>query len=121
MKVKYVLPAVQMALAVALLWLDRLWLFAAHRKCDSTGPSPAFGILMSINAPLELPRLIWDAHVPSYWSQAVYVASVSLLWYWVPGTPQPGGRREPYSSPCGVRLGSLQTSWPWFQDRCAVW
>ena len=95
MKIKYVLPVVQMALAGALLWLDQVWFLAAVRKCDVPGPSsPAFGFLMSINAPLVLPRTVWDRYLPFYWSQAALIVSVGLLWYWLAGNVPTWWRRR---------------------------
>jgi hypothetical protein len=48
------------------------------------GPTPAFTVLISINAPLALPRSIWDRYLSSYkWSFAILVVAVGLFWYWI--------------------------------------
>lgn len=73
----------QMALAVALLWSDRLLQRSAARVCDMAGPSPAFTLLISVNAPVILPRTVWFYYLDlDYaWDIAVLIAAVGFLWY----------------------------------------
>jgi hypothetical protein len=87
MRIKYALPIVQMILASLLMrWDNALQIaaFKARPSCDMPGPTPAFTALISINAPLALPRVIWDRYLLSYnWSFAILVAAVGLFWYWI--------------------------------------
>jgi hypothetical protein len=82
-KLKYVLALVQMAVALALLWWSQVWLRAAMRIMDMPGPAPAFTLLVSINAPIALPRAIWSRYLPDPWDDLTLIAAVGLLWYWV--------------------------------------
>jgi hypothetical protein len=76
-----------MALAVALLWWDRVLLFSS-RRCDMPGPSPALRVLFAVNTPLFLPRAVWrnylyklyvwDNAVP--WDNVVLIVAVGLCW-----------------------------------------
>jgi len=67
--------------------------FHSLHLCDMPGPSsPLFAVLLAINAPLAVPRALWEAisfalwgsrtHLPYWWSVAVLVAAVGLIWYW---------------------------------------
>lgn len=67
MKLKYVLPVTQMALAVVVLWLSDLWMKAAIRVMDVPGPAPAFTLLMSINPPVALVRGLLYWHLSFVW------------------------------------------------------
>jgi hypothetical protein len=84
MKLKYALPLVQMFVAWILVRWDNALQLAAMHRCEVPGPSsPAFGVLISINAPIAFPRAIWDQHLPYFWSFGMLVAAVGLFWYWV--------------------------------------
>lgn len=82
----------QMALAMALLWWNRGLSVASQRGCDMPGPSPAFRVLLAINAPLRLPQEVWS-HYFFYklyvwnnavsWEDASWIVGVGLFWYWV--------------------------------------
>lgn len=50
MKLKYVVPVAQMALAVGLLKRSDVWYAAVMRVSDSPGISPALRLLFAINA-----------------------------------------------------------------------
>jgi hypothetical protein len=76
---------------MALAWVLVQWdsalqnaeLANVHR-CDSPGPgSPVFDVLISINTPIALPRALWDRHLSYYWSVAIFVVAVGILWHWV--------------------------------------
>ena len=90
MNVKYALAAAQMTLACALeRWDTALWA-VAWRRCDMPGPTPAFRMLMAINAPLAVPRMAWRAVAYTIWDVWLYysdmgilAAAVGLFWYWV--------------------------------------
>jgi hypothetical protein len=82
MKIKYVLPVVQIAIVALLLrWND--FLSIAARRCDMPGPSPADRLLMSINAPLVFQLRLWYDAFPYPWRVAVQIGAVSLFWYWI--------------------------------------
>lgn len=82
-KLKYTLPLSQMALAVVLLWWSQVWYKAVTRTADMPGPSPAFQLLIAINAPLALPRLLCIHYLFYPWDDVTLIAAVGLLWYWV--------------------------------------
>jgi len=82
-KLKYTLPLSQMALAVVLLWWSQVWFKAVMRTADMPGPPPAFTLLIAINAPLALPRLLCIRHIFYPWDNVTLIAAVGLLWYWV--------------------------------------
>jgi hypothetical protein len=83
LKLRYVLPLVQMALAVALLWQSNLWFKEAVRLSDIPGPSPAFELCRSINAPIALFQALWFRYASSSADNIVFVLAVGALWYWV--------------------------------------
>ncbi len=83
MKLKYALPLVQMALALALLVWSQLWSRAMMRTQDMPGPSPAFTLLVSLNAPVALPRTFWFRYLPDRWDDVTFIVAIGLLWYWV--------------------------------------
>jgi hypothetical protein len=82
-KLKYTLPLAQMVLAFALLWWSNVLDLAARHVCDMPGPSPAFELLTSINAPVALARAFWYFHLPYLWDAGTLVVAVGLFWYWV--------------------------------------
>jgi hypothetical protein len=80
-RIKYALPLAQMALAVALIWLSRRELAAAHTV---GGHTPAFGLLILINPPVAMLRGLWFNYVYDPWSDHVmFVASIGVFWYLV--------------------------------------
>jgi hypothetical protein len=89
LKLKYVLPVLQMVLAFSLLRLS--YLSQTGARCDMCGPGPAFDLLISINVPVVLARGFWwrsayDGFGPLVaflLDDATVVAAVGLLWYWM--------------------------------------
>jgi hypothetical protein len=81
-KLKYVLPLAQMALAVVLLRLSYLWMRTITHS-DSPGPDPAFSLLLSINAPAALARTLWSHRLPYLWDNVTFVAAIGMFWYWI--------------------------------------
>ena len=80
-KLKYVLPLAQMALAVWLIHQAQLW-YVAHRRSDAPGPAPADTLLASINAPVQLAGTLWrDLEWP--WDAVILIAAIGVFWYWV--------------------------------------
>jgi hypothetical protein len=82
-KLRYALPAVQMAVAVGLIWWSDQWFKAQMRLQDMPGPAPAFTLCISINAPIALPRALLFRHVSGLWDCAIVVLATGGLWYWV--------------------------------------
>ena len=79
MKIKHTLPLVHITLALALLSWDYSWQ-KVHRNW---GASPAFSLLVGINAPVALGRALWSRHLPGWWDDGLLLVAVGLLWYWV--------------------------------------
>jgi hypothetical protein len=79
-RLKYVVPFGQMALAVVLLRLIFLW-GAATRMDDMPGEHPAFLLLLYLHLPLMLVlrRLVFGS-LPEL---AALVAAIGVFWYWV--------------------------------------
>lgn len=85
-KLQYGLPPFQMILAMALLVWNAKWYVAMRlRHIDMPGTSPAYKLLISINAPLALPRAFWSRylHLPVLWDNLALVVAIGFLWYWV--------------------------------------
>jgi hypothetical protein len=82
-KLRYVLPVAQMALAVGLLWWTNLWWKTVRGLYDMPGTAPAFRLCISINAPIALIRALWFRHVSTFGDTLVLVLAVGVLWYWV--------------------------------------
>lgn len=83
LKLKYVLPLLQMLLAVALLvWTDR-WQQALMRIQDMPGTPPSFTLLIAINAPLAMPRALVFRYLPGWWDDITLVVAIGMFWYWV--------------------------------------
>jgi hypothetical protein len=80
-KLKYVLPLAQMALAVVLLRWSDLWMRAAIHVNHMPGPAPAFTLLMSINAPVAVVGALWPWS--DLWERVAFVTAVGAVWYWV--------------------------------------
>jgi hypothetical protein len=82
-KLRYALPAAQMALSVGLLWWSDRWFKVQMLLQDMPGPAPAFTLCISINAPIALPRALLFRHVSASWDYVVLVLAAGMLWYWV--------------------------------------
>jgi hypothetical protein len=82
-KLRYALPAVQMAVAVGLIWWSDQWFKAQMRLQDMPGPAPAFTLCISINAPIALPRALLFRHISAFWDYVLVVLAAGVLWYWV--------------------------------------
>jgi hypothetical protein len=72
-----------MALAVYLLWSTYRCEAAFKRIYDAPPIPHAFTLLVFMNAPANLLRWAWFYHVDGVWSDAMFVALIGLLWYWV--------------------------------------
>jgi len=83
-----------MLLAWMLLRWDNIIQIAAFHQphhCDAPGPSPVFSVLISLNAPLAVPRSIWEELLyrsssvifAYYLSNALFIAAIGLFWYFV--------------------------------------
>jgi hypothetical protein len=75
-----------MAVAMGLFQWAHVWDAAAQRLNDAPGPSPAFQLLIAINAPLGLPRALWSRYLLGYWEyfdDAVFILAVGLFWFWI--------------------------------------
>jgi hypothetical protein len=83
LKLKYVLPLAQMALAVLLLWWNDVHMRAAERVMHMPGPTPAFFLLRSINAPVALPRTLWAPYLSSTLDNVTFIAVIGIFWYWI--------------------------------------
>jgi hypothetical protein len=81
-KLKYALPLVQMALALALRVSSQLWYRAMGRIQDMPGPFPPSQLLVSVNAPVALPLSFLYRHMIG-WYDAAFFAAIGALWYWV--------------------------------------
>lgn len=82
-KLRYVLPLLQMLLAVALLvWTDR-WERALMRIQDMPDTPPSFTLLIAINAPLSVPRALVLRYLHCWWEDITLVVAIGMFWYWV--------------------------------------
>lgn len=83
-KLRYLLPLVQMTIASALLWWSYAWTKAIMLRLHSgTTGAPIFTLLLAINAPVMLPRILWFELIGKPWSEIALVPLVGLLWYCV--------------------------------------
>jgi hypothetical protein len=84
-RLRYVLPVVQMLLAVGLYRWSDAWLAAIMRRARGEpymGSSPGFDLLYSLNAPLWVVHTFYP-HLPELLDRVVFVSAIGLLWYWV--------------------------------------
>jgi hypothetical protein len=80
-RLKYLLPLAQMALAAALLRWAFLSDNALKGVVDMLGPNPAFTLFVSINAPVAtLAQRLWNRDMPADFG---LVAAVGIFWYWI--------------------------------------
>ena len=83
LKLKYTLPLVQTLVAVALLvWTDR-WERALMRIQHMPGTPPSFTLLIAINAPLAIPRMLVYRYLPGWWDGITLVVAIAVFWHWV--------------------------------------
>ena len=83
LKLKYTLPLAQTMVAVALLvWTDR-WERALMRIQHMPGTPPSFTLLIAINAPLAMPRMLVYRYLPGWWENITLVVAIGVFWYWV--------------------------------------
>jgi hypothetical protein len=85
MRLRYVLPAVQIIVAFAAYYESYRW-FEWRRHFfhdDMPGTWPGFTLLVSLNAPVAFVRLFYYRHLSDFWEEAVFILSIGLLWYWV--------------------------------------
>jgi hypothetical protein len=83
LKKNLILPVAQILLAVGLMRLSPVLERASWRHCDMPGPDPAFLVLIAVNAPVNLARILWDHWLTYPWNLAAWIAGVGLLWYWI--------------------------------------
>lgn len=104
LRLRYVMPAVQMAVAIGLYRWDDYWLAAMYRVSrheSYMGPSPGLTILTSLSAPVVLVRVLCDRlvflwyryphHDSEWWmlsfpelvKRAILIVTIGVLWYWV--------------------------------------
>ena len=82
-RLKYALPAVQIALAVLSVRQSFLWDIAA-RGNDAPGKHPAFKLLICINLPVSVvlkPILVLPG--PTLWDSVMFVTAIGMFWYWI--------------------------------------
>jgi hypothetical protein len=83
LKLKYTLPLAQTLVALGLLaWTDR-WEKALMRIQDMPGTPPSFALLIAINAPLAMPRVLVFRYLPGWWDDITLVLAIAVFWYWV--------------------------------------
>jgi hypothetical protein len=90
---RWLLPLVPMAATPVLYRLDLVMTRCAGAvaHCDAPGPDSASTLLMAMNAPLELPRLLvaWSLQCDFICGDsfvehvAIHAAAAGLLWLWV--------------------------------------
>ncbi len=82
-RLRYVLPAAQMLVALGLYRWSDVWFETLKAHHEVLADSPAFTLLVSLNAPLAIMRVLYYRHVSELWDRVVFVLAVGLLWYWV--------------------------------------
>ncbi len=83
LRLKFALPLVQTLVAVVLMvWTSR-WERALMRFQDMPGTPPSFTILIAINAPLAMPRMLVYRYLPGWWDGITFVVAIAVFWYWV--------------------------------------
>lgn len=83
MRLKYVLPMVQVLLAIGLLISGNEWEKAMMKHYDMPGTPPSFPLLIALNAPLAIPRSLVFRHLPGWWDEITLVVAIGVFWYWV--------------------------------------
>jgi hypothetical protein len=84
LKLRYVLPVTQMALAYALLLWSQVWeRILTQRVHGMVGPLPPFNLLVLLNLPAAILRGFWFRYLPSPWDDFLLIPVIGLLWYWV--------------------------------------
>jgi len=83
LRLKYALPLVQTLVAVVLLvWTSR-WERALMRIQDMPGTPPSFTLLIAINAPLAMPRMLVYRYLPGWWDAITLIVAIAVFWHWV--------------------------------------
>lgn len=82
-RLKYILPPLQMLLAITLVAFTWHWERVLARFQDMPGTPPSFTLLMAINAPLLIPRLLLSDYLRGWWDPITLVAAIGMFWYWV--------------------------------------
>jgi len=84
LKIRYLLPLAQMALAALLLRAEYRWAEYARHIYDMPGPSVEYVLLFVINAPAFVARrlLFADGYYGSR-SDFLLVPLIGLLWFWI--------------------------------------
>jgi hypothetical protein len=83
LKLKYALPTVQTFLAIALLVWTYRWEMALLRTQDMPGTPPCFTLLIAVNAPLAIPRMLVFRYLRGWWDDVTLVVAIGVFWYWV--------------------------------------
>jgi hypothetical protein len=83
-KLRYTIPAAQMALAFALHWMSWRWMKAVIKLgTDSPGTNIYFTLCVAINAPVAMIRAPIARVLEGYWDPVLFILGTGLLWYWV--------------------------------------
>jgi len=80
-KFRYLLPLMQMALAIAIIQWTNHWYLTVARHYDSPGTPAPFSFMIIMNAPASVVRMFWAPYVDWLWSNVLFVASIGLCWY----------------------------------------
>ena len=83
LRLRYVLPTIQVILAVLLFWYDRNIWFPRMRGHSMPRLSPGWRVSAAINAPVLLVRQLWFRHTSQYSDDVLYVIAVGIFWLWV--------------------------------------
>jgi hypothetical protein len=81
LKRSWILPVLQIFLAAGLFWLTLVLERASRSLYDMSEPDPAYLVLLAVNAPVDVARIVWDHWMPHPWDLAAGTAGVGLLWY----------------------------------------
>ncbi len=82
-KLKYLLPLLQILVAIALLIWSYRWQLALMRIGDMPGPPPSFRLLIAINAPLAVFRAQVLSGLPGCWGDIIFIPAIGMFWYGV--------------------------------------
>ncbi len=85
LRLKYVLPFVQMALATWMFRYAAVWTREAERRLETkVGPGPTWYLAFFINEPASILRITWFNFVVDYlWDCVLLVSVTGLFWYWI--------------------------------------
>ena len=84
-RLRYLLPVGQVLVAIGLYAWSDAWFREASKHSSMPGLPLGFTILISLNAPLALPREFYYRHtgIPDLGDRVVLLVGIALLWYWV--------------------------------------